>query len=136
MKPTKRNDLPLGQRPGALPEVDLRGIGVHAISQVECVEYVLDELDAGRGGWVVTPNLDHLLRTTRLLRAQVDALLDQGKFGEALLLTAQLHLPVGAFFDKVMVNAEDPALRANRLGLLATLHAAMNRVADLSKLAA
>jgi len=34
-----------------------------------------------------------------------------------------------------MVNAEDPALRANRLGLLATLHAAMNRVADLSKLA-
>ncbi len=41
------------------------GIGVHAISQVECVEYVLDELDAGRGGWVVTPNLDHLLRSTR-----------------------------------------------------------------------
>jgi len=61
----KRNDLPLSQRPGALPEVDLRGICVHAISQVECVEYVLDELDAGRGGWVVTPNLDHLLRTTR-----------------------------------------------------------------------
>jgi glycyl-tRNA synthetase beta chain len=35
----------------------------------------------------------------------------------------------------VMVNAEDPALRANRLALLASLHAAMNRVADLSKLA-
>ena len=34
-----------------------------------------------------------------------------------------------------MVNADDPALRGNRLGLLATLHAAMNRVADLSKLA-
>jgi glycyl-tRNA synthetase beta chain len=43
---------------------------------------------------------------------------------------------VDAFFDKVMVNAEDPALKANRLGLLASLHAAMNRVADLSKLAA
>ena len=35
-----------------------------------------------------------------------------------------------------MVNAEDLALRANRLGLLAVLHAAMNRVADLSRLAA
>jgi glycyl-tRNA synthetase beta chain len=35
-----------------------------------------------------------------------------------------------------MVNAEDPALRANRLGLLAKLHAAMNKVADLSKLSA
>lgn len=62
---TKRNDLPLDERPGALPEVELRGIVVHAISQVECVEYVLDELDAGRGGWVVTPNLDHLLRAER-----------------------------------------------------------------------
>jgi glycyl-tRNA synthetase beta chain len=35
-----------------------------------------------------------------------------------------------------MVNAEDPALRANRLALLAALHTAMNRIADLSKLAA
>ncbi len=48
---------------------------------------------------------------------------------------AALKDPVDAFFDKVMVNAEDPALKANRLGLLATLHNAMNRVADLSKLA-
>ena len=48
---------------------------------------------------------------------------------------AALKTPVDAFFDGVMVNADDPALRANRLGLLATLHAAMNRVADLSKLA-
>jgi N-acetylglucosaminyldiphosphoundecaprenol N-acetyl-beta-D-mannosaminyltransferase len=61
----KRNDLPLHQRPAALPEVELRGIVVHALSQAECVEYVLRELDAGRGGWVVTPNLDHLLRTAR-----------------------------------------------------------------------
>ena len=47
-----------------------------------------------------------------------------------------LKAPVDAFFDQVMVNAEDPALRANRLALLAQLHAAMNRVADLSRLAA
>lgn len=61
----RRNDLPLCERPAALPEVELRGIVVHAVSQAECVRYVLDELDLGRGGWVVTPNLDHLLRTTR-----------------------------------------------------------------------
>jgi glycyl-tRNA synthetase beta chain len=47
-----------------------------------------------------------------------------------------LKEPVDAFFESVMVNSEDPQLRANRLGLLAVLHAAMNRVADLSKLAA
>lgn len=61
----RRADLPLGERPGALPEVELRGIGIHAVSQAECVEYILAELENGRGGWVVTPNLDHLLRTTR-----------------------------------------------------------------------
>jgi glycyl-tRNA synthetase beta chain len=47
-----------------------------------------------------------------------------------------LKAPVDAFFDGVMVNAEDAALKANRLGLLATLHEAMNQVADLSRLAA
>ena len=58
-----------------------------------------------------------------------------GNYTENLQALAALKAPVDAFFDGVMVNAEDPALKANRLGLLATLHAAMNRVADLSKLA-
>jgi glycyl-tRNA synthetase beta chain len=49
---------------------------------------------------------------------------------------AVLRRPVDIFFDKVMVNAEDAALRNNRLALLKQLHTAMNRVADLSKLAA
>jgi glycyl-tRNA synthetase beta chain len=43
---------------------------------------------------------------------------------------------VDAFFEAVMVNAEDAALRDNRLALLEQLRATMNRVADLSKLAA
>ena len=47
-----------------------------------------------------------------------------------------MKAPVDTFFDQVMVNAEDPQLRANRLALLRRLHAAMNRVADLSRLAA
>ncbi len=59
----------------------------------------------------------------------------KGDYTANLQALAALKAPVDAFFDKVMVNAEDPALKANRLGLLATLHNAMNRVADLSKLA-
>ncbi len=58
-----------------------------------------------------------------------------GDYTANLRALAALKAPVDEFFDKVMVNADDPALKANRLGLLATLHAAMNRVADLSKLA-
>lgn len=48
-----------------LPEVGLRGIGIHAISEAETVEVILDRLDDGQGGWVVTPNVDHLRRTLR-----------------------------------------------------------------------
>jgi glycyl-tRNA synthetase beta chain len=60
----------------------------------------------------------------------------RGDYTASLQSLAALKAPVDAFFDGVMVNADDPALRANRLGLLAQLHATMNRVADLSKLAA
>ena len=51
-------------------------------------------------------------------------------------MLASLREPVDAFFDGVMVNADDPRLRGNRLALLGGLHRLMNRVADLSKLAA
>ncbi|HEX7748728.1 MAG TPA: glycine--tRNA ligase subunit beta [Bordetella sp.] len=70
------------------------------------------------------------------VRAVSDTLFDAGEYAGSLRELAALKGPVDAFFDGVMVNAEDPALRANRLGLLASLHAAMNRVADLSRLAA
>ncbi|MFG5776194.1 glycine--tRNA ligase subunit beta [Comamonas sp. J-3] len=59
-----------------------------------------------------------------------------GDYTASLQTLAALRTPVDAFFEHVMVNAEDPALKANRLGLLATLHDAMNRVADLSRLVA
>jgi glycyl-tRNA synthetase beta chain len=63
------------------------------------------------------------------------AAFEAGDYTGSLKALAVLKAPVDAFFDGVMVNAEDVALRNNRLGLLATLHAAMNRVADLSRLA-
>ena len=58
-----------------------------------------------------------------------------GDLTASLRELAALKTPVDAFFDAVMVNAEDVALRANRLALLRALHAAMNQVADLSRLA-
>jgi glycyl-tRNA synthetase beta chain len=54
----------------------------------------------------------------------------------ALTALAALREPVDSFFNDVMVNAEDPALRANRLALLGALHQQMNCVADISRLAA
>ncbi|MBL0010143.1 MAG: glycine--tRNA ligase subunit beta [Nitrosomonas sp.] len=58
-----------------------------------------------------------------------------GDYTASLQILAALKLPVDTFFDHVMVNVEDEALRNNRLALLAQLHQIMNRVADLSKLA-
>ncbi|GMU48047.1 MAG: hypothetical protein AMXMBFR31_02730 [Candidatus Desulfobacillus denitrificans] len=69
-------------------------------------------------------------------RPKADAAFAHGDYAASLQALAALKGPVDAFFDHVMVNVEDDVLRANRLGLLATLHAAMNRVADLSKLSA
>ena len=70
------------------------------------------------------------------VKLDADAAFSRGDFAESLRCLAVLRDPVDKFFDNVLVNAEDPQLRANRLGLLATLHQAMNRVADLSKLSA
>jgi glycyl-tRNA synthetase beta chain len=76
-----------------------------------------------------------LAGTLKTVQPLADKLFDNGEYAASLRELAVLKAPVDAFFDAVMVNAEDPALRANRLALLASLHAAMNRVADLSKLA-
>ncbi|WP_374412861.1 glycine--tRNA ligase subunit beta [Hydrogenophaga sp.] len=65
-----------------------------------------------------------------------NAKFDAGDHTASLQALAALRTPVDAFFDGVMVNADDAALKANRLGLLKSLHDAMNRVADLSRLAA
>ncbi len=74
--------------------------------------------------------------TLAKIKPEADALFERGDYTNSLKALAALKAPVDDFFDNVMVNADDPALKANRQGLLATLHQAMNRVADLSKLAA
>lgn len=93
----------------------------------------------------VTATIDHALLTEpaeqslahalALVKADADAAFERGDYAASLQALAALKGPVDHFFTDVMVNTEEPALRANRLGLLANLHAAMNRIADLSRLA-
>ncbi len=70
----------------------------------------------------------------RTVQAPVEALLAQRDYSAALQLLAGLRAEVDAFFDKVMVMAEDPAVRANRLQLLAAVQRLFLEVADLSRL--
>lgn len=67
---------------------------------------------------------------------QANQQFEAGDYTASLKTLAALRAPVDAFFDGVMVNAEEMDLRLNRQGLLKSLHEAMNRVADLSRLAA
>ena len=63
-------------------------------------------------------------------------LFDQGNYRDGLLKLTELNSVIDSFFDSVMVNAEDSALRENRLSLLAKLRALFLHVADISMLAA
>ncbi len=75
---------------------------------------------------------DALKKTSK----QAASLFERGDFTGYLKSFAVLKSPVDAFFDSVMVMVEDESLRRNRLALLADLRREMNRVADISKLAA
>ncbi|MCH8542268.1 MAG: glycine--tRNA ligase subunit beta [Alcanivorax sp.] len=66
--------------------------------------------------------------------AQSEPLVEQGDYGAILALLAELREPVDAFFDQVMVMADDPAVRDNRLALLSFLRDLFLQVADISEL--
>ena len=70
-----------------------------------------------------------------LVRVEPEATADfeAGRYEEMLRRLAVLKTPVDAFFESVMVNAEDPKLRRNRHALLKRLYGAMNRVAELAR---
>jgi N-acetylglucosaminyldiphosphoundecaprenol N-acetyl-beta-D-mannosaminyltransferase len=56
-------ESPIDPGPAAdLPTVDLMGFAMHAVREAECVDHIIDRARRGQGGWVVTPNLDHLRR--------------------------------------------------------------------------
>ncbi len=95
----------------------------------------------GAGGTAVNPALlvepaEAALHAALASIAPIaDAAFNSGDYTASLQALAALKTPVDAFFAAVMVNADDAALRANRLALLGTLQASMNRVADLARLA-
>jgi glycyl-tRNA synthetase beta chain len=67
-------------------------------------------------------------------RADTHAPLEAGDYAAVLTRLAQLQAPVDAFFDSVLVNAENPAVRANRLALLGQLKAQFGAIADIARL--
>jgi glycyl-tRNA synthetase beta chain len=83
---------------------------------------------------LVLPEEQALFEAVQRLRKIVEPLLEQGDYDRSLRQLAELKEPVDAFFDAVMVMDEDPALRANRLALLALLKSLFDRIADLSVL--
>ena len=68
------------------------------------------------------------------LSSEAIPLMEAGLYGDALNRLASLREPVDAFFDQVLVMAEDPAVRDNRIALLNELGSLFLRVADFSRL--
>ena len=75
-------------------------------------------------------------KTARQATKLVSSLVEAEDYADALKLLAGVRTEVDTFFDEVMVMTEEPMTRNNRLALLAQLEQLMNRVADISKLAA
>lgn len=73
-----------------------------------------------------------LFATLKTVSEQARPLVEQGKYSGALTAMLTMKEPVDRFFDDVMVMAEDPAIRANRLNLLTALGALVRQVGDIS----
>ncbi|MBM3390627.1 MAG: glycine--tRNA ligase subunit beta [Betaproteobacteria bacterium] len=144
-------DAVLGLRPQRLGDIPKRLAAVRAFAELpeaaslaaanKRVGNILKKVSPGETAQVDAALLREpaevaLSAALAAVRPKADAAFERGDYAASLQSLAALKGPVDAFFDHVMVNVEDAALRANRLGLLATLHAAMNRVADLSRLSA
>ena len=102
------------------------------------VSNILAKADAAIGEINLTacvePAEKALAEAVLTLRTEVQPLIAQGDYTAVLDKLANLRSPVDSFFDNVMVNAEDPALRQNRLAILNTLQGLFLQVADISVL--
>ena len=102
------------------------------------VSNILAKADAAIGEINLTacvePAEKALAEAVLALRTEVQPLIAQGDYTTVLDKLANLRVPVDSFFDNVMVNAEDPALRQNRLAILNTLQGLFLQVADISAL--
>jgi glycyl-tRNA synthetase beta chain len=143
-------DAALSQRPQRLAEIPKRLAAVRAFAALpesaslaaanKRIGNILRKSDGAPAATVdqsllVEPAERALANALDSAGPLADRFFSNGEYTASLRELAVLKAPVDAFFDSVMVNAENPALRANRLALLSQLHTAMNRIADLSKLA-
>jgi glycyl-tRNA synthetase beta chain len=81
---------------------------------------------------LTAPEEKALSAALRTVQGQVDAALEAEDFAGAMRFLSHLRMPVDAFFDKVLVNDPEPAVRLNRLRLLSAVRDAANRIADFS----
>lgn len=142
-------DAVLALRPNRLGDVPKRLLAVRAFAalpesaalaaankRISNILKKADDVDAHVSTvLLVEPAEVSLHSAMQTVLPQAQSQWEAGDYTASLLSLAALRAPVDAFFEDVMVNAEALDLRLNRLGLLKSLHQAMNRVADLSKLA-
>jgi glycyl-tRNA synthetase beta chain len=118
-----------------LPEAAALAAANKRVGNILKKEGIGANVDAVNGKLLKEPAEQALHQALSKIAPEADAAFKTGDYTGSLQALAALRVPVDEFFDNVMVNAEDAALRTNRLALLSQLHQAMNRVADISKLA-
>jgi len=92
-----------------------------------------EDAPAGVSGDLPDPNEAALFEAVERARREAEPLFAARDYGKVLGVLLSLRAPIDAFFEAVMVNAEDPAVRRRRLGLLATTRGLFDRGWDLSK---
>ena len=143
-------DAVLSLRPARLADVAARLAAVRAFAALpeaaslaaanKRIGNILKKSDAVVGafsaGALVEPGEKELFGAMERVGVLASRHFARGAYADSLRELAGLRMAVDGFFESVMVNAEDLRLRNNRLWLLKNLHTEMNRIADLSKLAA
>jgi glycyl-tRNA synthetase beta chain len=120
----------------ALPEAAALAAANKRVGNILKKEGIVASAETANSALLKEPAEKALHLSLGMIAPKADSAFAAGDYTTSLQTLAALREPVDAFFDNVMVNTEDAALRTNRLALLAQLHRAMNRVADISKLAA
>jgi len=150
---TQQIDAVLSLRPVVVHKIPLQLAAVRAFAALseaaslaaanKRVANILKQAEAkGEAGVQADPDLLReaaeraLFDALQQASAAATPLFEQGDYTGYLKTFAVLKAPVDAFFDGVMVMAEDAALRRNRIALLGSLQREMNRIADIAKLAA
>lgn len=143
-------DAVLALRPQLLNDVKKRLIAVRAFAALPEAESlaatnkrvgnILRKAEIDTGGEIdiallQAPAEQALHQALNHIMPEADAAFAAGDYTASLQALAALKVPVDRFFDTVMVNTEDAALRHNRLALLAQMQKTMNRIADISRLA-